>query len=161
MSSKIPCPHLEVSGAAWTPEIHKANVIALIPSLHIPFHSKRLIKLTLAAIAYQRPDLVIQTGPMFARETLATLHCSAPLTPEECNLARRDFLEPLAECHQGPLLINGRRAAISPVSRQGVSMDDLAEHPRFRQSPSSRTTSASPTTSRSTHPTRGYQATTR
>ncbi|MBE8523131.1 hypothetical protein ILP97_37525 [Amycolatopsis sp. H6(2020)] len=129
MPPKIPNPRLELSGAEWDPELYEANSIAVIPSMHIPFHSKQLIGQMLAAISHQRPDLVIQTGPMFARDTLAGRRWSAPLSPEEHDLARRGFLEPLAQWHQGPLLINGRRVALSLENRLDTPTDGFADHP--------------------------------
>ncbi len=66
---------------------------------------------------------------MFARDTLAALGCSAHLSPDEYNLARQDFLEPLGECYQGPLLINGRRATMSLGSRLGALNYHFADHP--------------------------------
>jgi hypothetical protein len=47
----------------------------------------------------------------------------------KCDLARRDFLEPLVECYRGPLLINGWHAAISLDRRLEAPIDGFVDHP--------------------------------
>ncbi|WP_336159862.1 hypothetical protein [Amycolatopsis sp. VC5-11] len=98
--------------ATWSPRGCPKSRIFVIPSLHIPNHSRNAIDFVIQHVSASRPDVIVQTGAVFEDELRKTpSDINKPDGKYESILAE-DFISPMCKIHNGTLLVASRRLKI-------------------------------------------------